>query len=250
MPGDDVIDPLELSAYADGELGPERRIAVEHWLSQNPQAAAQVMGDLHLRDQLLLAHDGEGMDGPAATEALALRLGGKLAHRPTILRAAPLLAACLLVAMGWFANDLLGLTNLGSIPHYVTAAVEAHHTTELRTEMHFQTQPLGPDATEMLARTQIELPVLPADWTVTDIQLFPSEFGPSVEVAVDTGKLGLVSIFAARPGKDQIVPPVTLQVDDTTTAYWQSGRTAYALVASASSTDMSNAAMSLFQSLR
>ena len=244
------MDPLELSAYADGELAPDRRIAVERWLAHNPHAAAQVMADLQLRNELLLAHDGQGNTSSASVDALALRLGGKLTRDQAFLRARPALAAVLLVTLGWFLHDLPGTAVTEAVPHYVTAAVEAHHATELRAQMHFQTQPLEPAAAEILRRTEIELPSLPADWSVADIQLYPSEFGPSIEVAVTTSDRGLLSIFAARPGEDQVVPPVMRDVEDTTTAYWQSGKTAYVLVASADAPDMTGAAMSLFRSLR
>ncbi len=253
MPKIETVDPVELAAYADDQLDAARRIAVEHWLSQNPAAAAEVMADLRLRDELRLAHAGDTVLRSAATEALASRLEGRLQREQVFRRVRPLLAASLLLTIGWLAHGQVGDSSAHastSIPDYVTAAVEAHHTTELRALMHSQPPATEYDSAELLARTDIRLPELPVGWTITDVQVYPSAFGPSIEVAVNADELGAMSIFAARPGQFRVAPPITQDVEDTTTAYWQFGDVAYALVASAASRDVTRAATTLFDSLQ
>ena len=252
MPKLEAVDPVELAAYADNQLDVARRIAVEHWLSQNPDAAAEVMADLRLRDELRLVHAGDEVPPSAATEALARRLGGRLQRDRIFRRVRPLMAASLLLTTGWLAHAQVGTSSVlasTEVPEYVTAAVEAHHTTELRALMHSQLQATEVDSVELLARTEITLPPLPQGWTITDVQVYPSDFGPSVEVAINADGLGAVSIFAARPGRSLVVAPITKQVEDTTTAYWQFGDVAYALVASAAPGDVTRAATTLFESL-
>jgi anti-sigma-K factor RskA len=39
---DPCVDPERLAAYADGELGPAERAAVEAWLAEHPEARAEV----------------------------------------------------------------------------------------------------------------------------------------------------------------------------------------------------------------
>lgn len=253
MPAMETIDPIELVAYADDQLDVGRRIAVERWLSLHPQEAAKVMADLRLRDELRLVHITEPTVSTEASDVLALRLGARLQREQFFRRVRPLLAASLLVTLGWLAHGQVGNTTVlasTAVPEYVTAAVDAHHITELRALMHSQRQATEFDSAELLARTEIKLPPLPSGWVITDVQVYPSEFGPSIEVAVDAGLLGAASIFAARPGRSQFVPPVTQHVEDTNTAYWQLGEVAYALVASAEPGDVTRAATGLFESLR
>ena len=74
------------------------------------------------------------------------------------------------------------------------------------------------------------VPALPDDWTVADVQIFPSTFGPSVEMAIRTETSGRVSLFAVRPGIFDVVPATLAHQQDLTAAYWQIGDVAYALV--------------------
>ncbi|UYN98590.1 MAG: anti-sigma factor [Devosia sp.] len=247
------IDPLELAAYVDNQLDAARRIEIERWLSQHPDVAAQVMTDLQFRDELRFSADSLQVEARQPTEDLARRLDGRLRRNRVLRHLRPLVAASLLVTAGWVAHGQIGgaLPTQAStdLPEYVSAAVDAHHITALRAGMHSQTRGTEYDPAELLAETAIRMPALPAGWTITDVQIYPSDFGPSVELAFDADGLGAVSLFAARPGRSLIERPSTRHVEDTTTAYWQIGDIAYALVAGAPTMDVSRAATSLFDSL-
>jgi anti-sigma factor RsiW len=249
----ETVDPLELAAYVDDQLDVSRRIEIEHWLSQHPDVAAQVMTDLRMRDELRLALAGDEVPPVPATSDVARRLEGRLHRGQLFHRLRPLMAASFLLSAGWIAHAQLGGTlpaqASSSVPEYVTAAVEAHHITTLRAGMHSQPPVTDYDPAELLAETAIRMPRLPAGWSVSDVQVYPSHFGPSVELAVNAGELGAVSLFAARPGQFIVERPSTRQVEDTTTAYWQFGDIAYALVSSAPQGEVSRAAGSLFDSL-
>lgn len=253
MPKAQPIDPVELMAYADDQLDTHRRMAVEHWLSQNPVEAAEVLADLRLRSELRIVLAGDQSRPSGATEDLARRLEGRLFRQRLLRRARPLLAASVLLSLGWFAHDQAGSSVAlasSAVPAYVEAAVEAHHTTELRASMHSQIQGTAYDPDELLARTNIRLPALPQGWAISDVQIYPSDYGPSVEIALSTAEFGLVSLFAARPGPFLIMPPRTRYVEDTTTAYWQLGDVAYALVSTGQHDDVGRAATILFDTLR
>lgn len=251
-PGE-TIDPLELAAYVDDQLDVSRRIEIEHWLSLHPEDAARVMTDLRMRDELRLALAATPAQSSPATTDLTRRLQGRLDRGAAFRRFRPLVAASFLLTVGWFAHSQFGWTTTAhassAVPDYVTAAVEAHHITALRAGMQSQPQATSYDAAELLAQTAIRMPALPEGWQVTDVQVYPSHFGPSVELAVDAGPLGAISVFAARPGQFLVARPSTRRVDDTTTAYWQFGDIAYALVSSARPQDVAEAAGSLFDSL-
>lgn len=247
------IDPVELMAYADDQLDTRRRMAVEHWLSQNPLEAAQVLADLRLRSELRIVLAAEHAQPSTETEDLARRLNGRLHRQRLFRRIRPLLAASVLLSLGWIAHEQAGHSVAwasSAVPAYVAAAVEAHQTTELRASMHSQVQGTEYDPAELLARTQLKLPPLPQGWTITDVQVYPSGYGPSVEIAVATAEFGPVSLFAARPGQFLIMPPRTRHVEDTTTAYWQLGDVAYALVSTGHQNDVGRAATVLFETLR
>jgi anti-sigma factor RsiW len=248
-----VIDALDLVAYADDQLEPERRIAVEHWLSQHPSEAAGIMADLRLRGELRMALVADEVSVLDETELLAARLGGKLQRQQLFRNARPVFAACVLVLLGWLAHDQVGYSSAwasSAVPDYVSAAVDAHHTTELRASMTSQVQATEYDPDELMAGTGLKLPQLPSSWTVSDVQVYPSRHGPSVEIAVHTTEFGLISIFAARPGPFLVMPPRTRDVEDTTTAYWQVGDMAYAIVATGHQDNVGAAATRLFELLR
>lgn len=249
----DAVDPLELAAYVDDQLDASSRIAVEHALSHNPAAAAEVMADLRVRDELRLALAGAETNSLPQTSDLARRLQGRLNRGRFFRKVRPLMVASLLLAAGWLANGQLGqfstLQASSDVPVFVADAIAANRTSSLRARMISQIEAPDYDADELLAETAIRMPSLSADWSVTDVQVFPSRFGPSVEMAVDAGTLGAISIFAVRPGEFVSAEPVTVEVEDTVTAYWQFGDIAYALVAQAEPRAVSAAANTLLDTL-
>ncbi|TJW48691.1 MAG: anti-sigma factor, partial [Mesorhizobium sp.] len=112
-------------------------------------------------------------------------------------------------------------------------------------------QPEAPDydADEIRAATAIVMPSLPKDWKVRDVQIYPSQFGPSVEMAVETRELGLVSLFAIRPGTFDVVQPTVAPSGEISSAYFQIGEVAYAVVARSGVRDLDRTAETLANTL-
>ncbi len=236
----DPISDDDLMAYVDGELAPARRIAVEDHLSRHPLMAARVMADLRIRGELRQAL----MDNPKvqaiATGNAARRLqraldGDRVRRR--VARAAGLAA---LVALGWFAHGQSGPMAVTSVvasalpPPFVEDAVRAHRTSEVRKAMRSQPSLAAYDAGDIRAATGIAMPRLPEGWQVADVQVFPSAFGPSVEMRLETRDFGSLSLFAVRPGKFDVVQPTVSRHEGLSAAHWQTGEVAYALVAGGS----------------
>ena len=69
------------------------------------------------------------------------------------------------------------------------------------------------DPAEILAETGIRLPALPEDWQVRDAQVFPSRHGHSIEIAIDAGDLGRVSLFAAQAPAFDVIAPTLARFD-------------------------------------
>lgn len=255
------IDPVsddDLQAYVDDELDMARRIDVEAYLSGHPIEASRVMADLRIRDELRLALT----DAPraawsaskVASNEAARRLGSALSRARLFRRVQQAAVVALLVGTGWLAHSqMLGVTSVVASalpPAYVDEAVMAHRTALVRAVvMASQPGAAGYDPAEIRAATAIVMPELPDDWKVADVQVFPSAFGPSVEMSVSTKDLGTVSLFAVRPGSFDVVPATMVLKDELNAAYWQVGEVAYALVAKADSRELDKAASKLARSL-
>jgi anti-sigma factor RsiW len=250
------VSEFELDAYVDDQLSPRRRIAVEAYLSGQPALAMRVMADLRTRDELRLAlAETAHARRPSTTDAArrlmrGLRRGVMLSH---VRRAASLV---LLIGVGWLAHAEFGALSVGDVaastqpPSYVEAAVMAHRTVLLRAEMTSQPEVRTFDPQEIRAATAVVLPELPAGWQVRDVQVFPSAFGPSVEMALHSPELGAASLFAVRPGGFDVVAPAVTRQGDLSAAHWQVGDVAYALVAATGDDDdLDRAAKGLSRSL-
>ena len=261
------VDPVsgdDLQAYVDDQLSVARRIDVEAYLSANPAAASRVMGDLRIRDELRLAlaetpRAASTAAARLATADAARRLQGALARARWTRRLRIAATVALLVGAGWMANAQFGHLGVsrvvasGLAPAYLEDAVRAHRTARVRADMPSQPGTSRYEPLEIRAATAIVMPALPVDWKVTDVQVFPSTFGPSVEMTVEAGEIGTASLFAVRPGGFDVVPATTVPRDDLTAAYWQVGEVAYALVAqtgpSADTRDLDRAAARLARTL-
>lgn len=255
----DPVSDADLQAYVDDELSVARRIDVEAHLSAHPAEASRVMADLRIRDELRLAladaprpvASGAGL----ATMEAARRLEGGLSRQSWLRRLRIAASVALLIGAGWLAHGQFGPLGVSRVvasdlpPAYLEEAVRAHRTTTLRAGMSSQAGTPAYDPAEIRAATAIVMPALPEDWQVSDVQVFPSAFGPSVEMSVKTKDFGAVSLFAVRPGSFDVVPATTVPTGDLNAAYWQVGEVAYALVAKAESRALDRAAARLARSL-
>lgn len=244
----DAVTEFDIDAYIDDELPPARRIEVEAYLCRHPDEAARVFGDLRVRDELRLAYADTAQGGPVQ---LAQRLQRGLVVDRFMHRARRFAAVALLVGIGWIAHSQFGLLSPGDVaaspqpPAYLTDAIQAHRTSQVRAGMHSQPGVADYDAAEVRASTAIVVPDLPKDWRVSDVQVFPSDFGPSLEMALQAPKLGAVSLFAVRPGHFDVVPATAIAQDELAAAYWQVGDVAYVLVAHAQASELASAAQGL-----
>lgn len=233
-----AIDPVidaDLDAYVDGELDVARRIQVESFLSENPAIAAKVMADLSIRGELRLALAGESAFGRPDTRDAARRLERGLAYGRILHSVQRIAAVGILVAAGWVAHTSFGAFTATEVaasvpaPAYVEDAVRAYHTALLRQSVPSQSVAIY-KAEDIRAATAIVMPQLPEDWKIADVQIFPSEFGPSVEMAIKTSQDKQLSLFAVRPGAFAVRSVNHVALDQAEAAYWQIGDVAYALV--------------------
>jgi len=253
-----ITDPVtdsDLDGYVDDQLDVARRIEVEAYLAARPETAARIMADLRNRDELRLAlANPPGKASPSTAEAARRLERGLLRGRVFgILRRAAAIAV--FVSAGWLANEAFGPFSASEVvastppPAYVEEAMRAHRTSVLRASMASQPEVAEYDAEEIRSATAIVMPTLPANWSVRDVQIYPSQFGPSVEMAIETAELGMLSLFAVRPGTFDVVRPTLAPSRDVMAAYFQVGEVAYALVTSGRVENLDRAAERLADTL-
>lgn len=247
MTDTDAVTAFDLEAYVDGQLGPERRFEVEDHLARNPEAAALVMADMRARDALrLLAAAPLGPAPLKQVEAMA-RLRSGLLRASRMRQLSRLAAAVALVLVGVIAGRFAPWETppQEAASDFVAEAVMAHRTSLMRAAMGSQPEAVYYNPSEIRSATRIALPQLPTAWQVTDVQIFPSDDGPTVAMALETGELGVVSLFAARSPEFADREPETVETRSGPVAYWQIGDLAYALTGAVSSSDLQNAAARL-----
>ncbi|OCJ03528.1 MULTISPECIES: anti-sigma factor [unclassified Rhizobium] len=253
-----TVDPIidtDLDAYVDGELSVARRVEVESYLSERPEIAAKVMADMSIRGELRMALAGESHVLRAETREAARRLERGLVYGRMLASFQRVAAVAVLVASGWVAHTSFGAFTASEVsastrpPAFVDDAVQAYKTTAMREEIKPQSAATNYNPEEIRASTAIVLPELPGDWRVTDAQIYPSEFGPSVEMMVDAGKDGHLSLFAVRPGSFAVKDVSHIKRDDVQAAYWQIGEVAYALIGNGQAAQLDGDAEKLARSL-
>ena len=251
----DPVNDLDLNAYIDDQLEPGRRIEVAAWLAERPEKAARVMSDLRSRDELRLALALPGASGRSTTSDAARRLERGLRRGRVFARLRQGAAVAFLVGAGWAANEIAGpLSVTESVasappPAYVEDAIRAHGTSLIRAAMTSQPEAPDYDPEEIRAMTAIVMPTLPDDWHVKDVQLFPSQFGPSVELSAESDEFGPVSLFAVRPGTFDVVKPTLAPGSGTSAVFFQIGEVAYAVVAAGDVGELDRAAERLADTL-
>jgi anti-sigma factor RsiW len=250
----DPITEADLLAYVDDQLDPARRIEVEEHLAHDPETAARIMADLKDRDSLRLLHAAP-LPRPAEPMLVAAtRLERALAWQEVGLKLRRIAAVVTLIGFGWFAHGQVGLGVTDSEaspkpPAFVEDALHSHETGLLRARMVSQPEVEAYDPAEILAETGIRLPSLPEDWQIRDAQIFPSRYGHSIEIAIDAGDLGRVSLFATQAPAFDVITPTLARFERAAAVYWQTGQLAYALTGTGSDKALERAATRLANKL-
>lgn len=235
MPVEPVHD-VEIDAYLDGELEPERRLAVEDHLARCPHAALRMLADMRARTALRLAYAAPDEPSDAlvtAANQLSSRLTGAGRGRASIVR---FFSPGRIGSMGALAAAFCAFLLVGSpigvsasAPGYVSEAVTSFRTGLLREAMVSQRESSVFDAGDVMRSTQIRVPALPDGWHVTDVQIFPSADGPALQIMARTDAGSRVSIFAVRNAAAAPARPVVVRQGEASVAYWRHGDIAYAL---------------------
>jgi anti-sigma factor RsiW len=144
--------PGEIEAYVDGALDIGRKFVVETYLSQHPDLAARVMGDLGSTSalRLLLERADEPKDA-MITQATQLDTGIAAAPWRLKRRAIAGISGIAVAAAATF------LFLNSSPPNYVDYAVSSHRIAAIRASMQSQVETPLYDAREIALSTQIAI---------------------------------------------------------------------------------------------
>ena len=228
---DQRLGDADLQAYIDGQLDTAGRIEVERWLHHHPDAAAEAMESLRLRDEIRLFLDEDGWVAPPASVGHARELTRRLSARRTGLRLRRAVAAAILVGVGWFAHAQLGL--------FVDPVAAAHPVPAFAAEAaralaRPPADAAGTDAARAhlpARRTGGDVPVpdLGAGYALVASELIPWQGGTAL-VARLRGPQGQdVALFAAEAPDFDVVWPEGATVEGRSIVFWQTGPYAYAL---------------------
>lgn len=229
-----IITECDLEAYVDDQLDAAGRLEVADYLVRHPDVAARILADLRFRDAMraLAEDDRSAIPSRVANEARRLdALLGRKRASERVKRAAPLAAmvAVAVVAMGtWQFVDFTPRAR-AAVPALVAEALMSQKTAQIRARMPSQPETTHFDPRAVQTATRIDIPDLPADWRILDAQLFPSDYGPSLQMVIDTGGDQPVSLFAARTTAEFPETPQTEVVDGQAVEYWSHEGTVYAL---------------------
>lgn len=221
----DAPSELDLHAYLDDALDAEGRFAVEAYLADNPLLAAQVMNRLSQRTALRLL----GRDLAPLPAAMLDKANSLYRRDRQIFRR----CAVALGGLGVLVATCAFLFSAGRPPAYIDMALASHRVAMMRADMPSQIGTPALDANEILANTRIALPALPADWRVTDVQIFPAGSSAALLVALRTGTGQPLSLFALRERSNAPETPDAVREGAQSVAYWRRGDMSYALTGEA-----------------
>jgi predicted O-methyltransferase YrrM len=137
-----------------------------------------------------------------------------------------------LVALGWVAHDVAGdLVPGAQAASFIEQADASVEASLMRQQMASQVESAMLDRAEIRRVTGLEMPVLPADWLVTDVQLFPSDNGTALTIAAVAPDGVPVALYAARAETPAGSLPLLERRAGRSLAYWEEGQMAFALSA-------------------
>ena len=222
----------DLQAYIDSQLDMAGRIEVERWLHAHPEAAAEVMEGLRLRDEVRLFLADERWAPAPATVGQARELTRRLASRKAGLRLRRALAAAILVGVGWLAHAELGLfvDPVAAAPPVPAFATEAARSLDRLRSRRAVAE--APDAVPPAApRTggDVPLPALGHSVRLVGSELVPWEGGTGMVALLRIAGSEPIALFAGEAPDFDVLWPRSAVIQGRTTVFWQTGPYAYAL---------------------
>lgn len=252
---DPEINDIDRMAYIDGQLDDLRCLHVETVLSEDPPAAAEMMGDLAQRSALRVSLTQASPLPSPQLQALAARaLAPNAATAPAAPRPSPWRAARLTaIAAALGTAALLGFTDdawrvqykLPGNPEYLDDAAQSRQASLVRTSMASRPTTPWMKPHDIATAIRIRLPDLPHGWHLTDVQVYPSDEGPSAQLLIDTGDGRQVSLFSSRIRHSTSAAPMVVDRFGETMAFWELEGQSFVLIGDIPRTELHDMAIDL-----
>jgi anti-sigma factor RsiW len=121
------------------------------------------------------------------------------------------------------------LAERATLPSYYEETLEARRVALLRQAMVSQVETPDLDPKDIRTATRIRIPVLPHGWQIADVQLFPSDFGPAVQVSIRSAQGGSLFLFATHADTGAPGQPKVNRIGGTDLVAWSAGGNTYVL---------------------
>jgi len=229
------ISEFELQAYVDGQLDPVGRLEVADFLVRNPAIAARVLADLRTREAMRALALADGAEISDEIARSAQRLSSVLARGRRSRRLGRLTTAAVFIVglsmagAAYWHNLQFVAPAKAAVPEFMEEALMSHQTAVIRSRMRSQIEIPSFDPADVKDATRIAIPQMPRGWRILDVQLFPSDYGPSLQMIFDAGRKRQVSLFAVRARINASAKPAIANVRGNDLAYWTRGGTVYVL---------------------
>lgn len=221
----------DLEALLQGRLDPDRTFEIANYLAERPERTADLLADARNTAALRMALSGSDDPVPHRLVTEARRLQDRLRGQRLLRRAAPFAAAVVLFAVGWSSHAAWQAARPAGAPPLVEAALDAQAALELRHWMVSQPESVEVNSEEIVGALGIDMPQLPDDWTVRDVQIVATPDRPAIAIVVDAPDLGRLMLFAiARGADDTEDPPTAFDYQGRTIALFERGRSSFVLV--------------------
>ncbi|MCF8709229.1 anti-sigma factor family protein [Rhizorhapis sp. SPR117] len=237
------ITEADLQAFVDGQLSQAEQVRVLLHLMNDQEAARRVLADLGANASLRVLEDCDSHSSPSQAGDMARRLDRRLDARFSRARMSQFFAMAL-IAVAVPMLLVLGGPHLrfgtpanASPKPYIAEALMSHRVALVRERMQSQIETPAFDPRDVRAATRIAIPQLPAGSRIIDAQIFPSDYGPSLQVMIASRDGTRLSLFAVRMPADSTVSkavrpePALDRVGDADVAYWAQRGNIYVLTA-------------------
>lgn len=252
------VSEMDLHAYVDGQLTPERAAEVEAWLAGHLDKAAEIASWRRQNEAI------EALFDPVAAETVPARLDPHLIarSRPAAGRAWPQMAAAALVllalggALGWAGRGLMGPSERDEL---IGLAVSAH-ALYVKENRHAVEVAAATDRDHMISwlSNRVERPINPPDLTPDGFTLIGGRLlpgyeeagtGPAAQLMYENAARERVTVFitAALPGGNKDREFTTR--DSLEAFYWGNDKITCTVVGDLPAEQMQSVAKKVYQQL-
>ncbi|HYG86068.1 MAG TPA: anti-sigma factor [Azospirillum sp.] len=240
----------DLHAYVDGQLDSDRRLAVERWLADDPEAARKVED---YRAQAALLHeifDSVLREDPEPeTKELAEKLKGRIAGndnrpawhaKPWVRMAAAVMLVVSGAVGGYFSRGATGPSPVvqqqpQTLLTFAEEAAQAHrfYTADERYQVEMGAD--DPGALDSFLSQRVGKEVFGPDLSKVGFRLIggrslPTDLGAGAQYMYIDGQGKRITLFVGSPAASQSNTFSFAQNGDVATFYWVEGQLAYALI--------------------